>query len=53
MTKKMPPQPANELADVERTGPGLGFEADVEFSGMLDRVREGRATPALLRDLKV
>lgn len=28
-------------------------QADVEFSGMLDRVREGRATPALLRDLKV
>ena len=43
MTKKMPPQPANELADVERNGPGLGFEADVEFSAVADDARAGAA----------
>ena len=41
MTKKMPPQPANELADVERSGPGLGFEADVEFSAVAGDERDG------------
>ena len=35
MTKTVP-QPANVLADAERTGPGLGFEADVEFSAVAD-----------------